>query len=301
MKIVYTADNHVQSTIPACRLDDFTQTQMRKLQFIDNIAKERNAIILNGGDITDSSNGKNTIGAIATNNILLKYYFESWGILGNHDLLNKSLKFTEESLISSLISINRFHHLTEPFTFPGTNVTIYPYNWGIELQHAEVNKDHFNIAISHQYVTEKEDIVMKHSDKGRVGHTLLDEFPEYDLILTGDNHKRFTSEKNGRILINPGSIFRLTDDQKDFEPGVFLIDTDTKEYELIKIPIEKGVITNVSLEEKKAKEERWAAFIEVVENPEGDDIDFEKEVEGILKVQKANKNTFLIANKAMSA
>ena len=27
----------------------------------------------------------------------------------------------------------------------------------------------------------------------------------YDLIITGDNHKQFTVEYNGRWLINPGS------------------------------------------------------------------------------------------------
>jgi predicted phosphodiesterase len=55
--------------------------------------------------------------------------------------------------------------------------------------------------------------------------TLLDRL-NYDLILSGDNHKQFTVTSNGRHLVNPGSLMRSAIDQADHEPAVYIYDTE---------------------------------------------------------------------------
>lgn len=294
MKIVFNGDNHIQVSVPICRQDDFEATQIRKLHFIADTAKKHNALILNSGDITHKAVGITAPETQAINNFLLRYFPDSSGILGNHDVKYHLLEYAKDSLVSCLINSGKYNHLTEP-TLMGDNVMIYPFNYGAPIQHSKVDKALVNIALYHGFVS----AVADEHVEGHIGNTLLQAFPEYDFILTGDNHERFTAEHDGRILINPGSIFRTTTKQTDFEPAIFLIDTETKTFEEIKIPIEKGVIFNDSAEEKKAGEARWKGYVDSVKSSEGETVKFGDEVDAFLLANDKKPSVVLISRKAV--
>lgn len=65
----------------------------------------------------------------------------------------------------------------------------------------------------------------------------------YDLIISGDNHLTFIEEYQGRILVNTGSLVRLSIDQKGRQPVIAkVIPKNGKlEAEWIKVPIEPDV------------------------------------------------------------
>ena len=91
---------------------------------------------------------------------------------------------------------------------------------------------------------------------------ILDKYPEYDLIVTGHNHKTFIEEKDGRLLVNPGSLMRQDADQIDHKPCVFLWYAESNRVERIDIPHEKDVISREHLDKPKERKERLRAYIE---------------------------------------
>ena len=90
---------------------------------------------------------------------------------------------------------------------------------------------------------------------------ILKKYPEYDLILTGDNHRPFTEEYEGRLLVNPGSLMRQSADQQDHRPRVYLYDAETNTAWPEYIPIEKDAVSRLHLETRMERSDRIEAFI----------------------------------------
>lgn len=91
---------------------------------------------------------------------------------------------------------------------------------------------------------------------------LLHEFEDCDLILTGDNHQNFANEKDGTILVNPGSMMRITADQEDFQPQCYLYYAEDNSIKAVDFPIEKGVHQRGHLDSAKERDNRISAYIE---------------------------------------
>jgi hypothetical protein len=86
---------------------------------------------------------------------------------------------------------------------------------------------------------------------------------KFDLIVSGDNHKFFIKKFNNRFLFNMGSLMRSNISQVDHQPTIAIFDTDTKQYQLIPIPIEppEKVFKMEKLEREKIKNEKLEAFV----------------------------------------
>jgi DNA repair exonuclease SbcCD nuclease subunit len=91
---------------------------------------------------------------------------------------------------------------------------------------------------------------------------ILDKYPQFDLILCGHNHKTFIEEKDGRLLVNPGSLTRQNADQIDHKPSVFLWYAKSNRVEQVILPHEKNVISREHLDAPKKREGRLRAYIE---------------------------------------
>lgn len=94
---------------------------------------------------------------------------------------------------------------------------------------------------------------------------ILTKHKGYDLILTGHNHKPFVEELNGRLLVNPGSIFRMTADQIEHTPRVYLYYADANTVEPVYLPIEDGVMSREHIDAKEDRSGRIDAFIETLQ------------------------------------
>jgi predicted phosphodiesterase len=123
---------------------------------------------------------------------------------------------------------------------------------------------------------------------------LLRKYPQYDLIVTGDNHKPFVEEYEGRILVNVGSMMRTTADQIDYKPAVWLWYAETNTVEKVYLPIEENVISREHLEIKEQRDNRMNAFIEKMDDSWDAGLSFEQNLEAYKKTNKVKKSVMSI-------
>jgi DNA repair exonuclease SbcCD nuclease subunit len=120
---------------------------------------------------------------------------------------------------------------------------------------------------------------------------LLKENPDFDLIITGDNHQAFTEEYKGRLLVNPGSMMRSTAKQIDFQPRVYLWNAESNTVQIEYLSIEKSVVSREHLEMQEERTNRLDSFIEVLQSEEFEiGVSFEENIKHVLKSTKISKS-----------
>jgi len=257
MKLLITADLHIRPDAPKCRTDDFLDMQKKTLDFIYSVAFKKNAHILIAGDIFDTSQPRKS----QELECMLQYYFtgynvkQSW-IFGNHDL--NPLSYSDNKK-TSLGTLQLFNTLSRSLN----NNTHYFNFWNYGSTEPVFNFKYRNaycVKMLHIYCEEKE--LPFYINNGTTAEHLLDNYSEYDLIVTGDNHHGFYYQKDKRFVINPGCCTRQKGDMKKYKPRVYLFDTDTKEIETIYLPDNKlEFVTNEHNEEKKEKTKELETLI----------------------------------------
>lgn len=283
MKYILTADLHFQYHTPICRMDDFIATQIKKMEWLKSLAEEKDAVILCSGDVTHRAREDKQNEIL---NLLFDHLPVMLGVVGNHDILSHSMDNLHKSAIGVLnkAGIYTILYPNEPFTMDKD--LIYGFNWGDDMQRPMETGSNATIAVWHKMVFAPNDDLKKYAS-GVDSSTLLDLFPSYDLILTGDNHKTFTIEKDGRFLVNPGSFMRITAAQKDFNPSVFLYDSVEHTLEQIFVPIEDGVISDDHIGEKSNID--FNAYIERIKNKEDISIDFYENMNHYIRNESVDK------------
>jgi predicted phosphodiesterase len=276
-KLILTADNHFQYNTPISRTDDFVRAQVNKMKFLQNLITKYGATIVNAGDTTHKAR-EDKVNELLS--MLLEYLPNMTGILGNHDLLSHRMDNLHKSAMNILIKAGKYTCI--PYNKPhllNDDVCLYGFHWGDEIQHNDVDTSKTNIAVWHKLIIGPNDDLGKHITNPTYARNIFNEFPEYDLILTGDNHKSFTISKGGRHLVNPGSLLRLTTKQKDYKPRVFLYDTSDKSLTPIDVPIAEDVISLDHLSNEPTTD--FTAYIESLDS-ERVTIDFEENLKSII-------------------
>jgi len=107
------------------------------------------------------------------------------------------------------------------------------------------------------------DVALWPGQKPLKARGLLRKFPEYDLIVSGDNHQTFVETWKGRFLVNPGSLMRSSIDQWEHRPSVFLYyaESNTVEQVFLKVPSAEQVMTRAHVKNKGSKDDRMNAFV----------------------------------------
>jgi DNA repair exonuclease SbcCD nuclease subunit len=246
--LIFCADVHLRETLPICRVDDFLNVaQWRKLQFIKDLQALHDCAVLCAGDVFDY--WKPSPELLAKAFIYLPKQFHS--IYGNHDLPNHSLALKEKCGLYTLAAARA--------------VTILPQG-----HYGKTDK-------TGSWMIKGKEVFCWHvyNWKGTLpwpgctapsASRLLRQYPQFDVIVTGDNHKPFVEKFEGRILVNPGSIFRMDADQVTHKPRVYLWYADTNEVEAVYLPIEDDVITREHLEKEENKKNRLEAYIAHLDN-----------------------------------
>jgi DNA repair exonuclease SbcCD nuclease subunit len=298
---ILTADWHLRADKPICRTDDFTEAMWVKIEFIFNLANKHNCPILIAGDLGHRSQWPNPLiekFISSINNSKVKII----AIPGQHDLPNHSLKLYRKSAVGILsedktikligVALSKDDSLF--LQLPSFDVFPFPYGLPITLEKEYDYNDlgYKTIAMSHQMVIENKPLFPGQEDAPK-GHQLLKKFPEYQLILTGDNHSPFTvstkiPKHQGGILVNPGSMMRTTVDQIDHKPRVYLWSAETNEIEPVYLPIEQNVISHrhMSVVERN---ERTSAYVKRLKLGFKVGLDFKKNMEKHLKKTRTRR------------
>ena len=267
---ILCADLHIRPDTPICRTDDFFAAMEKKIDFILALSEQHDCQVLVAGDFGHKplNSGWPTWLLEWAINKFKGYHVIA--ILGQHDLPNHRLDLWKASGAGVLeaagaikvIGINDFTHTLSN----SSAIELVPFPYGKEIRaiYQKENPGWPIIAMAHMMVIENKPLWP--GQQAPKGHQLLKKFPEYNLILTGDNHNPFVAEYEGRILVNPGSMMRTTADQINHRPRVYLWWAKENKVEAVYLPIEPGknVISREHIEVAKARSNRMDAFVERV-------------------------------------
>lgn len=260
---IFCADLHIRDDVPGERTDDYLSAQGRKLNIIFNLSMEYDAPIFVAGDLGNKAHWRNwllskIIGKIKFARKKLRIYT----IFGQHDLPHHNLNLGDESGLwvlstAGVISIIPSIHAPEYFD----KFTVFPFHYGEDLIYCKAKGR--SIALIHKYIYPGKGVEWEKT-VGCSAKSLMKKFPCYDVIVSGDNHTPFILQQEGRLLVNPGSMMRMTVGQIDHRPRVYLWYADENKVEPVYLPIEQGVFNRESIIEEKAKQGKIEAFVKSI-------------------------------------
>jgi len=265
---VFAADDHVRNTAPECRIDNYTQTIFKKLAYRNKIAKEHNIPILQAGDLGDKNYFvRDGLGWDAkTYNKYISLIADSgvdlYCCAGNHDLVGHDITNIDKSVIGSIVDSHAVT-LLKSKNIEIDCMDIYGCSWNEDIPKV-FDEDKFNVLVIHKMIIEDKPLW-----PGQVACKpleLLLKYPEYNLIISGDNHNTFMYEYNNRTLVNCGSMMRSSASQVNHKPCFFLYYPESNTVEKIYYPIEPAseCMTSAHLDKKKKHKEeihKYAAMV----------------------------------------
>lgn len=281
---ILTGDWHLREDQPVCRTDNFPETQWKVVDFIANLQRKYKCPVYHSGDLFHNWKPSPALLSKAIEHIPKDF----WTIYGNHDLPQWNLKLDYKCGIYTLIKAGVVNLLK------GTH-------WGYKPEEGSLFIPNFNktILVWHVMTWLKESPFPGCEDPQ--ARRLLKKYPEYDLILTGHNHKPFTATLNGRLLVNPGCIIRQEADQIDFRPRVYLWYADTNTVEKVYLPDTENVISREHLDGKKKRDNRIEAFISKLNNNFKGGVTFEGNLEKLIQKSKVKQPVKDIIQKALDS
>ena len=280
---ILSADWHIRSDSPLCRTDDFFAAMERKVNFVLDLSKKHNCPILISGDLGHKSQWPNWLLEWAIKK------FKNHDIIcipGQHDLPNHRLDLFEKSGMGVLSAAGAIQTVLD-FAFIDDTFDLYSSPYGQEIKTQSELADYPHIVMTHQMVIN--DKKLWPGQEAPEGHSLLKQFPDYDLILSGDNHQSFVVEYEGRKLVNPGSLMRSTAAQEDHRPRVYLWYADGNEIEAVYLPIEQGIISRTHIDVAKERENRNEAFINRVNSDTEIELSYEDNIENYFQKYRTEK------------
>lgn len=285
---ILTSDWHLRETKPVARTDKFFPAMWKKVLFINELSEKHKAPVLHSGDLFHHWKPSPDL-LTRTIRALPKRFFT---IYGNHDLPEHSL---EQAELSGVHTLWVGEHLYIP---------MYGVHWGMQPERATIrsliNKEQEERKILMWHVLTYSGKDLPYPDcKELSAKQILKKYPEYDLIVTGDNHKTFVEEYQGRLLVNPGSILRMTAAQIEHKPCVFLYYAETNTVEKVYLPTEKDVLSREHLDEKEERTNRIEAFISGLDIDWDSGISFESNLGTFLQKNKVSKKVKSIIYKCL--
>ena len=199
---------------------------------------------------------------------------ELYVLCGNHDLPYHSSENIEKSAIGVLLGSNNIHLITkymdelEEFSFSASNFDQRDNKAAeVVFKHILVFPDVKSLPPNVDAITAKE---------------LLSEFPKAKWIFTGDYHHNFHYEKNGRHVVNPGCLLCQASDMKDYQCGVYFVDTDQEIVEFIPIIDSEEFVDDSYIIKQEERENRIESFVDKLKDTKNISLDFINNVENAM-------------------
>lgn len=222
---IAAADIHLRSDAPRGRRPaEFQAAMWRKFDQILGFAGQFDVPLLIAGDLGEYPYWPNRL----LTQVIRRFRRGSHAIIftpGQHDLPEHRLAAWEDAALGVIEAAKgNFHLMMDNEDIPGVHgcaVRVYPF--GHPIEHATFDTSDGQrpkVAIAHQMVIDQP---LWPGQEAIKGHQLLQKFPEFDIIITGDNHQPFVHTMDDQILINPGSMMRSRRDQMDHRPRVYLV------------------------------------------------------------------------------
>ncbi len=292
--LMFTADWHLQEKQPICRLDNFLAAQWNKVDQVAAIQEEYDCDVIHAGDLFDHWKPSPDL----LRQTLLHLPKQFYTIYGQHDLPQHNLKLVHKCGVNTLEAADRLGILGKEWLLkPTIDTSVVGVHWG------EKPEDFYDDGGKKILIWHK----LNYKHKPYLGCTdpsplaLLRKYPQFDIIVTGDNHETFTESYKGRWLINPGSLMRLDADQVNHRPCVIIWFPEDNSIKIRYLTIEKDVISREHIDQKKQRDGRIDAFISKLDEDWEAETSFEDNLEEFSKRNKVNPKVMEIVYKAIES
>lgn len=262
---IFTADWHLREDTPVCRSDDFITAQWNKVRQVRRLQEKYGCPVLHAGDLFHHWKPSPALLTKCIQELPQEFY----SVYGNHDLPQHNMELAYKSGMTTLRESGKLHVLDDG------HWNIAPTE-GFKLRYWDEDGEwHFReIAVWHKFVYTGK-APFPGAEKEPEGHSLLNKYPDFDIILTGDNHQQFVCKEGSRLLVNPGNLTRQTADQLHFEPAVWLYDARSNTVQAHNLSINKEAVSRIHIEKKEERDGRIQAFVERLETEWEASLNFE--------------------------
>lgn len=282
--LILTADWHLREDTPVCYTWDWWADQWESVSFVSDLQEKYKCPVIHSGDLFH--HWKPSPRLLSETSIRLPKEFYS--VYGNHDLPQHNMELADKSGLHNLIVNGKVEVLDHATEMEGCSWNETPQN--------NVSWNPYKMLVWH---------VMTYQGKepwpgcpAPKAAKLLIKHPAYDLIVTGDNHKSFVEEYEGRLLVNPGSLTRQTAGQINHEPSVYLYYSDTNSVKRVKIPQKDNVISREHIDVVDQRNDRIDAFILGLNADWAATMDFKENLERFRKKNHVKESVMQIIYKA---
>lgn len=286
MRFVLTADWHLREDRPRCRKDeDWIETQKRALMDIFALCRKEKANLFIVGDIFHRSTEFKMVRYVQIlADALAKIDLELYYLAGNHDLkYHSSLNF-DNSAVGLLRSSNNCRFIKD---YPFADVDAPNFD--------EMPRDDAENLFLHTLCF-PDMKSMPPNVNACCAKDLLEENPNAKWIFTGDYHKNFHYEWNGRHVVNSGCLLRQASDMKDYQCGVYYIDTEEEIVEFNPIIDNEELVDDSYIIEEKERDERIDNFLHKLSETKGISLDFLDNVEKAMSVSDLDDDVRKMVN-----
>jgi hypothetical protein len=276
-----TSDWHLREDTPVCFAGDFQKEQWDAMNAICHIQKQYNIPTFIAGDIFHTWKASPWLLSMAMDHFPKQAYC----VAGQHDLPQHAMNLINKSGLYTLAKAGYVTLLDE-------------CNWGQEPDKGSYyfEKHDCRLLVWHHltYITPPYP-----GATGGNAESILRRYPEYSMILSGDNHTSFTVEYQGRRLVNPGNLTRQTADQIDYQPRVALWYSEDNSIEWVNLPIQEGAVSREHLVKKAERDGRIDAFVSKLNGEWKAEMSFEENLEVFMEVNKTDEEVKQIIYKSI--
>lgn len=280
IKLVAVGDLHLRKSSPLMRKDDYFETLKNKLAFIlEEAQKEKASAVIFPGDVFDRFDAPYSLVEYAIR-VFSSYDLTYLFVFGNHDLrYHTSDKVnTPLGVLVAGIGAEKAKVLDSiPFYISsktGRSIALYGASWGEAVPTVVKDDSYGAILVTHWPITVEQ--IPWEIPNLVTANAFMQQHPDYDLFITGDNHNLFTvtNDKSGQDLINLGSVGRQTIQQLEHVPSIAKITIHMgcrPTYVVEPIPIEQDVWAEGADSHFSVQEAQVQRFVESMRkefNPE---------------------------------
>jgi DNA repair exonuclease SbcCD nuclease subunit len=287
--LILTADWHLREDTPICYTGDFQKEQWDSVDFVSDLQKQYDCPVVHAGDLFHHWKSSPWLLTWASRHLPNKFY----SIAGQHDLPSHAFSLIEKTGINTLaetgkiILLPRVHFGYKPEQFH------YEQDAGVEDWIGISDK---KILVWHTLVYQQKPFPEANDDG--IAIKILKKYPQFDLIVTGDNHQPFMGRYDNRLLVNAGCLTRQKASDADHKPRVYLWYEETNTAIPCFIPIQEDVISREHISVKEERDERLNAFISKVDDEWEVDLSFDDNLERFRQANNVDDKVMEIIYKA---
>ena len=277
MRGIITSDWHLREDKPRCRTDeDWIKTQRKALERIYTEAGKRHYSVYVVGDLFHRSTEYRVVRPVQQlAEMLDKEGLHLYYLAGNHDCLYHLASNLDRSAIGLLQG-------TKNVYFMNDLVNISAPNFG-----EPVNKE-MPIVFEHRLVFPDKKSLPPNVE-AVTAEDMLEMYPNAEWIFTGDYHHNFHYERDGRHVVNPGCLLRQAADMKDYDCGIYCVNTDIDEVEWVSIGDNEPLVDDSYLLKQEEREERLENFMDKLKKTRSISLDFMDNVEKAIMENKLSE------------